>query len=170
MITTFKNLNSMIDPLRSLSSNFASPLLDLAARAYLFYAFFWLSGLNRFSDWWNGNFDTQLFLFELEHPVPGLSPEFAAYSATAGELILPLLVLFGLFARFGAAGLLIMTAVIEFTYIHATDHVLWAFLAGMIFIKGPGILSVDYWLVKYLRATPGVMGNATHISGTPQTA
>jgi putative oxidoreductase len=83
--------------------------------------------------------------------VPGLSPEFAAYGATLGELILPILLVFGLFSRFAAVGILIMTAIIELTYIHSTDHILWAFLAASILIKGAGMFSADYWLVKFLR-------------------
>ncbi len=105
----------------------------------------------RYNDWANGNFDNQIFLFELEHPVPGLDPTTAAYGATAGELILPILLVLGLFGRVGAAGILIMTAIIEFTYTHATDHILWAFLAGLIFIKGSGMLSLDYLILKYIR-------------------
>jgi len=142
--------DQVIDPLRNLSSSIASPLFDLGARIYLGHAFF-KSGILRFKDWQNGNFDNQIFLFELEHPVPGLDPTMAAYAATAGELILPILLVLGLFGRFAAVGLLIMTAVIEFTYIHSTTHILWAFLAGMIFIKGPGKLSLDALLLKWIR-------------------
>lgn len=146
----FQTVDELINPLRKLSNAVASPLFDLGARLYLGHAFF-KSGMTRFNDFKNGTFDNQIFLFELEHPVPGLDPATAAYAATAGELILPILLVFGLFGRFAAAGLLIMTAVIEFTYIHATEHILWAFLAGMIFLKGPGKLSLDALLLKWIR-------------------
>ena len=150
MIALAQKIDNLINPLRRMASCVGSPLFDLGARLYLAWAFF-KSGMLRFNDWWNGSFDNQVFLFELEHPVPGIDPEIAAYMSTTGEIVLPILLAFGLFSRFGAAGLLIMTAVIEFTYIHATDHILWAFLAGMIFIKGPGMLSIDHFLVKALR-------------------
>jgi putative oxidoreductase len=150
MITIAQTIDTALNPLRKIASCIGAPGFDLAARLYVANAFF-SSGILRFNDWKNGTFDTQLFLFELEHPVPGLSPEFAAYGATLGELILPILLVFGLFSRFAAVGILIMTAIIELTYIHSTDHILWAFLAASILIKGAGMFSADYWLVKFLR-------------------
>lgn len=150
MLTLARTIDDLITPLRKLAGCVGAPLWDLAARLYVSYIFF-KSGLTRYNDWVNGSFDSQIFLFELEHPVPGLSPEFAAYSATLGELILPVLLTLGLFTRVGAAGILIMTAVIEFTYVHSTSHILWAFLAASIFIKGPGILSLDHWLLKFIQ-------------------
>jgi len=145
-----KKINGMIEPLRSIADTVGAPLWDLAARVYLGWVFF-KSGMLRFKDWLNGSFDNQVFLFDLEHPVPGLPAELAAYVTTVGELILPILLIIGLFGRVGAVGLLIMTLVIEFTYIHATDHILWMFLAAAIFIRGPGMLSVDHFLLKWIR-------------------
>lgn len=149
-MNTLTKLNSAIDPLRALADKIGSPVWDLGARLFLGWSFF-RSGQLRFKDLINGNFDNQIFLFELEHPVPGIDPTVAAYASTFAEVFLPLLLLFGLFSRFAAAGLLVMTAVIEFTYIHATDHILWAFLAAAILVKGPGLFSVDHFLVKGLR-------------------
>ena len=143
-------IDDLIEPLRRLANFAGAPLWDLAARLFVANAF-WSSGILRYKDWANGNFDNQIFLFELEHPVPGLSPETAAYAATAGELVLPVLVALGLFGRLGAAGLLIMTAVIELTYGHFPVHILWIFLAASIFIKGPGALSLDHLLLKFIR-------------------
>ena len=144
------SIDNLIDPLRKLANLVGAPLWDLAARLFLAHAFF-KSGLVRYKAWANGDFDSQIFLFELEHPVPGLDPEIAAYMTTGAELILPVLLALGLFGRFAAAGLLIMTAVIEFTYGHFDVHILWAFLAASIFIKGAGTLSLDHLLVKFLR-------------------
>lgn len=150
MIGFAQKIDNLIEPLRKLSQCVIAPIFDLAARLYL-AKIFWSSGVLRFNDWKNGSFDNQIFLFELEHPVPGLAPETAAYMTTAAELILPVLLAFGLFGRVGAAGLLVMTAVIEFTYGHFDSHILWAFLAAMILIKGPGKISVDYLLLKFIR-------------------
>lgn len=150
MITFIKTIDNAIEPLRILAERVGAPLFDLAARLYLANAFF-KSGMIRLGDLVNGNFDNQIFLFELEHPVPGLSPEIAAYGATAGEIILPILLVLGLFGRFAAAGLLVMTLIIELTYIHAPEHILWAFLAASILIRGPGFLSVDHLLRRFLR-------------------
>lgn len=150
MTAFFRTIDDLINPLRKLANCVGAPVWDLGARLFLANAFF-KSGLTRFNDLKNGTFDNQIFLFELEHPVPGLDPEFAAYASTFGELILPILLVFGLFGRVGAAGLLIMTAIIELTYIHATDHILWAFLAAAILIRGPGKLSLDALILKLIR-------------------
>ena len=150
MITLAKKIDTLIEPLRGIANKFAAPVWDLAARLYVAEAF-WSSGMTRFKDLINGNFDSQIFLFELEHPVPGLSPEIAAYGATAGEVILPILLVLGLFGRVGAAGILIMTAIIELTYIHSVDHIIWAFLAAAIFVRGPGVISLDNLLLRFIR-------------------
>lgn len=145
-----QTIDRTIEPLRRFSDFAAAPLFDLAARLYLAHDFF-RSGLTRWKDFINGNFDNQIFLFELEHPVPGLSPELAAYASLAGELILPILLALGLFGRVAAAGLLIMALIIEFTYLHSVQHILWMFLAAMILIKGPGRFSLDTLLLKFIR-------------------
>ena len=150
MIAALQTVDNMINPLRKLANCVAAPLFDLAARLYLGNEFF-KSGILRFKDWKNGNFDNQVFLFELEHPVPGLDPATAAYLTTGTEVILPIMLVLGLFGRFAAAGLLVMTAVIEFTYGHFDVHILWAFLAAMIFIRGPGKLSLDTLILKWIR-------------------
>jgi putative oxidoreductase len=149
MINRAKKIDNMIEPLRHVAKVAGSPLFDLSARFYVGWAFL-KSGLNRFGSFTNGTWEDQVFLFTEEHPVPGIPGEVAAVLGTGGELMLPVLLVLGLFGRFAAAGLLIMTAIIEFTYIHATDHILWAFLLGMIFIKGAGPLSLDHLLVKWV--------------------
>lgn len=143
-------IDNLIEPLRKLANCVGSPVWDLAARLYLANVFF-KSGMLRFKDYKNGNWDTQLYLFGDEHPVPGIPADIAAPLTTTMELALPVLLALGLFGRVGAAGVLIMTAVIEFTYMHANDHILWAFLAAAVFIKGPGRLSLDYLLLKMIR-------------------
>lgn len=145
-----RTIDNGIEPLRKLANKVGSPLFDLAARLYLGYEFF-KAGATRRADFQSGNFENQINLFEFEHPVPGLSAEVAAYTTMGAETILPVMLFVGLFSRFSAAGLLIMTAVIEFTYGHFDSHILWAFLAAMIFIKGPGALSADHLLLKFIR-------------------
>ncbi len=150
MKAMFQKIDDLIEPLRKLSNCALCPLFDLGVRIYLGHEF-WKSGVLRFKDWQNGTFDNQVFLFELEHPVPGLDPTTAAYLTTGAELVLPVMLVLGLFGRFAAAGLLAMTAVIEFTYGHFDVHILWAFLAGMIFLKGPGKISLDTLILKWIR-------------------
>ena len=151
MLDIAKKINSAIDPLRTIANVVGSPLFDLSARLYVGWAFF-RSGLSRFDSYLNGTWEDQVFLFTEEHPVPGISGELGAILGTGGELVLPVLLILGLFGRFAAIGLLVMTAIIEFTYTHSTSHILWAFLLGMTLFKGAGLLSVDHFLVKWLRS------------------
>ncbi len=150
MKTLLVKANDLIEPLRGIADKIGAPLLDLSFRLYLGWAFF-QSGLGRAEDYFSGNWDTQIFLFDLEHPVPGLDAALAAPITTLAELILPVLVMAGLFTRFGAAGLFVMALVIQLTYIENSQHLLWMALAASLFIKGPGRLSADHFLVKWLR-------------------
>ena len=93
---------------------------------------------------------TTFTLFEYEYDLPLIPADIAAYLATFGEFFLSLLLLLGLFTRLGAAGLLAMTAVIQFfVYPSAWPvHILW--LAPLLYVlkDGPGKLSLDYVLSK----------------------
>ncbi len=103
---------------------------------------FWKSGLTKIDNW-----ETTVFLFEEEYKVPFLPPEIAAYMGTAAELICPVLLVLGLGSRFAALALIIMTAVIEFTYLSHAQHSMWAMLLAVIALYGAGKLSLDY-LIK----------------------
>ena len=81
------------------------PLAALAARVYVAQVFF-LSGLTKLRDW-----GTTVALFTDEYKVPLLSPTVAAVLGTAGELVLPVLLVLGLVGRFSAIGLFVVNAV-----------------------------------------------------------
>ena len=83
----------------------AQPPAALAARAYVAWVFF-ASGLTKLRDW-----ETTVFLFTEEYHVPLLSPTAAALSGTAGELVLPVLLVLGLAGRFAALGLSVVNVV-----------------------------------------------------------
>ncbi|MRI33120.1 hypothetical protein EOPP23_09005 [Endozoicomonas sp. OPT23] len=125
--------------------NYSQPLLLLAARFYVAWVFF-ASGLTKIEDW-----ETTLFLFELEYAVPLISPALAAWLGTAGELIFPVLLTFGLFGRVGALGLTAVNivAVISLSEIAPaalTLHYLWGVLLLGVVAFGPGKLSVDNFI------------------------
>jgi len=85
-------------------------------------------------------------LFSQEYKVPLLSPEIAAYLATAAEFVLPILLVLGLLTRLSALGLLAMTLVIQvFVYPDAwwTVHAYWAALLLVLIARGPGALALD---------------------------
>lgn len=94
--------------------------------------------------------DSTWFLFEHVYALPVIPPTWAAVLATVAEHVLPVLLIFGLFARFAALGLLAMTAVIQlfvFPEVWIT-HGLWAASLLIVVLRGPGIVSLDrvLWL------------------------
>jgi putative oxidoreductase len=106
---------------------------------------FWKSGMSKLNDW-----QGTVALFADEYQVPLISPELAAYAGTGGELIAPVLVAAGFGARLGAAGMLFMTGVIEFTYLSFPIHVVWALMLALIVFQGAGKLSIDHLIRRKL--------------------
>jgi putative oxidoreductase len=93
--------------------------------------------------------DSTFFLFEQEYMVPLLPPDVAAYVATFAENVCSVLLIVGLASRLSAAALLAMTAVIQiFVYPGAwTEHILWASALLIVIARGPGVVSLDHWLI-----------------------
>ena len=83
-----------------------------------------------------------------EFALPFLPAEPAAYLATAGELVLPVLLILGLFTRFSAAGLFIMSAVIQFFVFPEQLHIMWMIIFAMLVGYGGNKISLDYLLLK----------------------
>ncbi len=123
---------------------------DLVVRLYLLKVFF-QSGLTKIQSW-----QSTIDLFAYEYSVPLLPPEVAAYMATAGELILPVLILFGLMTRPAAIGLFILNAVAAYAYALTDfynftgmlDHILWGAMILVYVLYGPSPLSIDNLLSK----------------------
>lgn len=94
--------------------------------------------------------DSAVTLFEYEYKVPLIPPEIAATLAATAEHVFPILLLLGFATRFSALALLGMTAVIEiFVYPDAYPvHGVWATVLLFLIAKGPGKISVDYWLAR----------------------
>jgi putative oxidoreductase len=125
------------------------PLAQLAARLYVAKVFF-LSGLTKLRDW-----DITIALFTDEYHVPLLPPEVAALLGTAGELVLPVLLVLGLGGRFAALGLFVVNAVAAISLSEIADaalqqHVFWGSLLVGLVLWGPGRWSIDHWLVRWL--------------------
>lgn len=122
--------------------NLLQPLALLAVRIYVGWVFF-SSGLTKLRDW-----ESTLFLFEEEYTVPFINFELAAWLGTAGELVLPVLLIFGLGGRFAAVGLSVVNviAVVSLEAIAPaayTLHILWGVLLAQIVLWGPGSISFD---------------------------
>ena len=158
MKSILSKIDTILHPLRLIASHIAEPIFLLILRIYIGYFVFFKSGLIRFQSFLDGSWDTQIFLFSEEHPIPGIPGEVTAPLATFGELFLPILLISGLFGRAGAAGLIVMTIIIEWTYgdpdrLFAADHMSWIIALSILLIRGPGLLSVDHFLVGWIRGT-----------------
>ncbi len=123
------------------------PLAALLARLYVAKVFFW-SGLTKLNDW-----GTTVALFTDEYKVPLLSPQIAAAMGTAGELVLPVLLVLGLAGRFSALGLFVVNvvAVISLSEIAPAAmqaHILWGTLLAALAIYGMGPWALDKWMKR----------------------
>lgn len=130
------------------------PLAALLARGVVAEAFF-RSGLTKIRDW-----DTTLALFQDEYRVPLLPPEVAAWAGTAGELVLPVLLVTGLGGRFGALGLSVVNVVAVLSLADIApaalqQHITWGVLLAGLVLWGPGTWSVDSWLRRRLFGPAG---------------
>lgn len=118
------------------------PLAQLGARVYVAQVFF-MSGLTKVNDW-----DTTLLLFAEDYRVPLLPPPVAAVMGTAGELVLPVLLVLGLGGRFAALGLSVINAVAVVSLADISpqalqQHVFWGCLLLLIVLWGPGRWSLE---------------------------
>ena len=125
----------------------AQPLAALLARLYVAQVFF-MSGITKIRDW-----ETTVSLFTDEYKVPYLSPELAAMLGTAGELVLPVLLVFGLMGRFAALGLFVVNAIAvislsEIAPAALQQHITWGVLLALLAIYGCGKWALDHWLIK----------------------
>lgn len=131
--------------------NAAQPAALLLARVYVALVFF-RSGLTKIADW-----DTTVALFMDEYDVPLLDPTVAAILGTAGELVLPVLLIAGLAGRFAAAGLFVLNVVAvlslaEIPPAALQQHQFWGSLLAALLLWGPGRWSADRFIAPRLRA------------------
>lgn len=140
------------------------PAAQLLARWYVAGVFF-RSGLTKLRDW-----ETTVALFTDEYKVPLLSPASAAFLGTAGELVLPALLLLGLGGRFAAAGLFVVNIVAVISVAELPEpalqgHAFWGSLLAALVLWGPGRWSLDALLAPRLRAW--VLGSNASAAARP---
>jgi putative oxidoreductase len=140
------SLASLFTGFNQLLNQLQSPLL-LGFRLYVAYVFL-LSGLQKINNW-----EMTLTLFEYEYAVPILPYELAAYLATAGELVLPILLVVGFGTRIFAIALSVLNVVAVISYYDAlakvgqvTPHIFWGALLLTNISFGAGFFSIDHWL------------------------
>jgi len=134
-----------------LCATFIAPIANLWARIYLGWYVFFADGWQKVQD-----MEETIELFDPEEDgefvisfLPeGFSPELLAYMATIGELVLPVLLILGLFTRFSALGLLVMAAVIQYGVFEDPQHILWMTIFALLVGYGGGKLSLDNLLLK----------------------
>jgi putative oxidoreductase len=116
---------------------------------------FWRSGQTKLDGF--GIADATFYLFREEYRLPLLPPDVAAVLATVGENLLSVLLIVGLASRLSAAGLLLMTAVIQlFVFPQGwPEHILWTASLLIVISQGPGSLALDS-LVRSARRWPAM--------------
>ena len=121
--------------------------IGLAARFFP-AAVFWQSGQTKVTGWHLK--PSAVALFQSEYQLPLIDPTIAAYMSAIAEHLFPALLVIGLMTRLSALALLFMTAVIEiFVYPGAwPTHGLWATCFILIIARGPGVVSLDYFIAR----------------------
>ena len=89
-------------------------------------------------------FKLHFFGAVIDYPFPKLM----AWGSSLGEIVFPVLLVFGLGTRLAAFALLLMTALIQLTIPDgwANFHLPWAAMAIAIIVIGPGKISLDFLL------------------------
>jgi putative oxidoreductase len=124
---------------------------------------FWKSGILK----WTGFLqlsDTAVTLFtdEFMLHLPGgpyhyPAPAVMAFLSGCGEITFPVLLVLGLGTRFAALGLLLMTCIVELTVPDGWPiHITWAAMALGIMAWGPGRISLDHLVRKFLGLTEDI--------------
>ena len=125
-----------------------APVGDLVLRIWVANVF-WKSGLTKIS-----NLSSTMYLFEYEYAVPIIPFEIAAYLAIAAELVLPVLLVFGIAARAAAGALFVfnIVAVISYPTLNAAgivQHQVWGVMLLVLLLRGPGKISIDHFIRKH---------------------
>ena len=107
------------------------------------------------------SFEFAVKLFEDEYKLPFLAPAVAARMAMINELTTSTLLFLGLATRLITLPLFGMISVIQiFVYPSAwPDHVLWGSILVFLLTRGPGSLSIDYLIERYLPKANSVSRN-----------
>ena len=155
----FHGIAWLVAQVNSIIRAIAPPSLTQLVLRFALAVPFWRSGVNKWDGFLQLN-DVAIFLFSSEFklhlpggPYPFPAPEMMAFAAASAEILLPVLLVFGLTSRLAALGLLIMTVVVQLTIPDGWPvHVTWAAMALGIMAWGPGRLSLDHLI--WSRAQP----------------
>jgi putative oxidoreductase len=98
-------------------------------------------------------FENEFKLHILGSAYPFPFPTVFAYASATGEILFPILLVLGLATRLAAAGILVMTLVIELVVPDGwlTYHLPWAAMAFALLALGPGVFSLDRLIALRMR-------------------
>jgi putative oxidoreductase len=124
---------------------------------------FWRSGILKWSGFLRLS-DTAVTLFtdEFMLHLPGgpyhyPAPTVMAFLSGSGEILFPVLLVFGFGTRVAALGLLFMTVIVELTVPDGWPvHITWAAMALGIMAYGPGQISIDYLARHFLQVPENI--------------
>src|SRR5207237_2135609 len=121
-------------------------LVQLVARVAVAHVF-WTSAQSKLASW-----PVTIQLFAMEYRLPLLPPQLAATLGTAAELTGAILILLGLFTRFGALILMGVVAMIQIFVFPENwpDHLLWTSGLLLLLARGAGVISLDHLAKRVL--------------------
>ena len=147
-----QNVLTLYDRLTAWASSRLPEGLALLLTRVALAGIFWRSGRTKVEEGTALTISDQAyFLFEYEYTGLPLPVDLAVPLATYAEHVFPILLVLGLFTRFAAVSLLIMTLVIQFfVYPEAwwATHILWVAMAAILISRGGGLLSLDTLLAS----------------------
>ena len=152
----FQHLGRLVEWVNAVIRAIAQPSLTQLVLRFALAVPFWRSGVNKWDGFLQLN-DVAVLLFSSEFmlhlpggPYPYPAPALMAFLAGSAELLLPALLAFGLATRMAAAGLLVMTLIVQLTVPEGWPlHVTWAAMALSLMAWGPGRISLDCWIGRF---------------------
>ena len=110
---------------------------------------FWFSGRTKV----DGFVLQQNTIYQFEHDFGLPFPQLMATLAALGEHILPIMLVLGLGTRFAAAGLFVMTLVIQFVFPMGwwSNHALWFAILLYLVAQGGGRISLDHLIKERMK-------------------
>ena len=141
-----KSPRSSVATIREWLGRFPLSILQLGMRIGVGMVFF-KAGLLKYQ-----SFEFAVKLFEDEYKLPFLAPAVGARMAMINELTTSTLLFLGLATRLVTLPLFGMISVIQiFVYPNAwPDHILWGSTLLFLLTRGPGALSIDYLIQRYI--------------------
>jgi putative oxidoreductase len=154
----WQRIGALFDRVNSIIRAIAHPSLTQLALRFGLAVPFWRSGVKKWDGFLQLN-DVAVLLFSTEFklhlpggPYPFPTPGIMAFIVGSAEILLPILLVFGLMTRVAALGLLFMTLVVQLTVPDGWPlHLTWAAMALAIMAWGPAQISLDHWIEQRLR-------------------